>query len=292
SFSKKSNASCPLFATSNVIWGKLPKILRITIWFSLLSSTTSTCKGVALFSVWASIGMSVLLETSCNGKSIKMSVPFWGSLSKTMVPLKSSTKCFTIVKPKPVSEMNDFLIDTFQITKNEAEIFSSSFKMKKYSRNEKFIKFGKVCNEIGFLEKGLLKCVLIRDDLEIIDDFVFENRFVTNYFSFLTDTKSSKDIICIEDSLIQVINREQLYKLSLRHPFIETIARKVTEKLFISTHQRLEALRLQTAEERYLELLKSNKQIMGRVPQYEIASYLNVTPESVSRIRKNIKIRS
>jgi len=164
--------------------------------------------------------------------------------------------------------------------------------MKKYSRNEKFIKFGKVCNEIGFLEKGLLKCVLIRDDLEIIDDFVFENRFVTNYFSFLTDTKSSKDIICIEDSLIQVINREQLYKLSLRHPFIETIARKVTEKLFISTHQRLEALRLQTAEERYLELLKSNKQIMGRVPQYEIASYLNVTPETVSRIRKNITIRS
>lgn len=188
--------------------------------------------------------------------------------------------------------MKEFLINIFQVTLEEASIFSSCFELKEYSKNEKFLERGKVCNKVGYIQKGGLKCVLVGDGREVIDDFVFENQFVSNYYSFLTNKESTKDIICIEDSLIRVINREKLQELSQKYLFIEQIARKVTEGLFISTHQKLEALRLLCAEERYLNLLTSNPKIMDKVPQYDVASYLNVSPETVSRIRRNLTIRS
>lgn len=188
--------------------------------------------------------------------------------------------------------MIDFLIKAFQITPEEAEVFSSYFHVKEYSKGDKFIESGKVCDRVGYVESGLLKCVLIGGTREVIDDFVFENQFVSNYYSFLTSKESRKEIICIEKSVLRVISRGKLQELSYEHTFIEQIARKVTESLFISTHQKLEALRLQNAEERYLNLLSSNRKVLERVPQYDIASYLNVSPETVSRIRRNLSIRS
>lgn len=187
--------------------------------------------------------------------------------------------------------MTEFLTEKFQITVPEAEIFSSCFEVKEYSKNEKFLERGKVCNKVGFVENGFLKCVLAGNGREVIDDFVFENQFVSNYYSFLTRRESTKDIVCMEDSIISIISREKLQELSLEYLFIEQIARMVTEGLFISTHQKLEALRLLSAEERYLNLLNSNPKVMDKVPQYDIASYLNVSPETVSRIRKNLSIR-
>lgn len=188
--------------------------------------------------------------------------------------------------------MKDFLINAFQITSEEAEVFSSYFHVKEYSKGDKFIECGKVCDKVGYVEKGLLKCVLIGENKEVIDDFVFENQFISNYYSFLTNKESSKEIICLEESVIRVISREKIQELSSEYRFIEQIAKKVTENLFILTHQKLEALRLQNAEERYLNLLSSNSKVLERVPQYDIASYLNVSPETVSRIRKHLSIRS
>ncbi|MEO1451316.1 MAG: Crp/Fnr family transcriptional regulator, partial [Bacteroidota bacterium] len=67
-----------------------------------------------------------------------------------------------------------------------------------------------------------------------------------------------------------------------------SMARQIAERLFISTHEKLEDLRLLSAEERYRKLLRTNGDLLHRIPQYEIASYLNVRPETVSRIRKSL----
>lgn len=188
--------------------------------------------------------------------------------------------------------MIEFLVNTFQITESEAELFAVAFKKKVFSKGERFVQFEKVCHEIGFVEEGLLKCVLIRENKEVIDDFVFTGQFVTNYFSFLTQKASAKDIVCLQDSIIRVISRSQLEELGSKHKFVEQIARIVSERLFLATHQKLEDLRLLTAEERYMKLLTSNSKLLQEIPQYEIASYLNVSPETVSRIRKLLTERS
>ena len=188
--------------------------------------------------------------------------------------------------------MNKFLIDTFLITKEEAQILSSSFYIEEFSKGEVLLKSGEVCNTIGFVKKGTLKCVAIGKEKELIDNFVFENQFVSSYISYLTKKKSTKDIVCIENCTIHIIHRKKLEELSNKHLFISQIAKKVTEYLYILTEQKLDDLRLLNAEERYLKLLDSNKRVINRIPQYEIASYLSVSPETVSRIRKKLIKRS
>ena len=186
--------------------------------------------------------------------------------------------------------MIQFLIDNFNLTTEEANAFSVSFYEKDLLKGDVFIPYGKTCNRIGFVKKGILKCVTLGKNKEVIDDFAFENQFVTNYYSFLTETKSTKNIVCIDNCKLLIIDRKELHQLSKKHLFIEQIARKVTEKLYLSLHQKINDLRLLTAEERYLQLFKNKKNIIAKIPQYDIASYLNVSPETVSRIRKKIAL--
>ncbi|MDW7693824.1 Crp/Fnr family transcriptional regulator [Flammeovirgaceae bacterium SG7u.111] len=188
--------------------------------------------------------------------------------------------------------MESFLIDTFKISKHEAELFSSCFERKVLNPGEKFVSFGRVSHKIGFVEEGLLKCILIKDEKSVIDDFAFPNNFVANYYSFLKNEPSNKDIICLKKSVLRITTREKLAEFDKKNPFTFDLARKVAEKLFLSTHEKWEDLRLLSAEERYLKLIRTNKKITAEIPQYEIASYLNVSPETVSRIRRKIVKRS
>ena len=184
--------------------------------------------------------------------------------------------------------MNSFLIKTFKISEKEAELFSSCFEKKTLNPGEKFLSYGKKSNEIGFVEEGLLKCILIEGEKSVIDDFAFAGNFVANYYSFLKNEPSDKDIICVKKSTLRITTREKLAEFDLKNLFTIDLARIVAEKLFIITHEKCKDLRLLNAEERYLKLLKTNEKITKEIPQYEIASYLNVSPETVSRIRKKI----
>ncbi|WFO15036.1 Crp/Fnr family transcriptional regulator [Cellulophaga baltica 4] len=183
--------------------------------------------------------------------------------------------------------MEKFLINNFNISASDAQLFSDSFERINLMKGEKFITYGKVSNRVGFVEKGLLKCTLIGSEKSVVDDFAFENQFVANYYSFLKQEKSNKEIVCLQDSVLRIITRKKLEELS-KYPFIEQIARQVSEQLFITTSKKLEDIRLLSAEERYLKLVKIDKRITDKIPQYEIASFLNVSPETVSRIRKRL----
>ena len=188
--------------------------------------------------------------------------------------------------------MKDDLINTFLLTANEAEAFCKAFELKSYSKGSAFLGFGQQCNQIGFLEKGLLKCSLLSNGKSVVDDFVFEGQFVASYYSFLKKEPSNKEIVCLKDSRIHVISRDRLERLGHTHPFIEQMAKQVSEHLFIKTSEKLQDLQLLNAEERYLKLLQTNPAALQQIPQYEIASYLNVSPETVSRIRSKLAIAS
>jgi len=189
-------------------------------------------------------------------------------------------------------KMKKHLSENFNISESDAELFSASFEKIELTKGDKFIAYGTVSNKIGFLEKGLLKCTLIGVQKSVVDDFVFENQFVGNYYSFLKQEDSNKEIVCLEPSVLKVISRSKLEELSNKHSFIEQIARQVSEQLFISTAKKLEDIRLLSAEERYLKLVKTNRRITEQIPQYEIASFLNVSPETISRIRNKIAFGS
>lgn len=188
--------------------------------------------------------------------------------------------------------MITFLIKTFNISHQQAKLFSSCFEMKTYTKGEYFVSYGKTCNTIGFIEQGLLKCVLKNGHKSVIDDFAFSGNFVANYYSFLKNTPSNKDIVCLKDAVIWTTTRDKLFEFDKKNTFTIDLARQVAEKLFLNTHEKLNDLRLLNAEERYLKLIKTNKKMVLEIPQYEIASFLNVSPETVSRIRRHLATTS
>jgi hypothetical protein len=166
------------------------------------------------------------------------------------------------------------------------EKFVSEFSFEKIKSKEYFLTIGSICNKIAFINRGAMYCVYNKDGIDRIDEFSFENEFITDYLSFLTGIPADKDIICIEDCDLLTINKTSLEKLYKEDIRFERLGRLMAEGLFINWHLKAKSLFMDDAETRYYKLTSNKPDLVQRVPQYMIASYLNVTPETISRIRK------
>ncbi|MDT3403771.1 Crp/Fnr family transcriptional regulator [Mucilaginibacter terrae] len=187
-----------------------------------------------------------------------------------------------------MQDISSHICQAFGISIQDANVFLAAFKMTELKKNEVFISEGKICNKIGLIKKGLMKCVFKKDGKDVIFEFAYENSFVSDYYSFVTHTPSVKDIICLENTVVYIIDRQQLETLGRTHSFIEGMSRKTNEYLFLKMHDRLRSMMMDTAAERYIRLIKERPDLANRIPQYLLASYLNVQPETVSRIRSKI----
>jgi CRP-like cAMP-binding protein len=166
------------------------------------------------------------------------------------------------------------------------EKFVSEFSFEKIKSKEYFLRIGSICNKIAFINRGAMYCVYNKDGIDRIDEFSFENEFITDYLSFLTGIPADKDIICLEDCKLLTINKASLEKLYKEDIRFERLGRLMAEGLFINWHLKAKSLFMDDAETRYYQLTSNKPDLVQRVPQYMIASYLNVTPETISRIRK------
>lgn len=187
-----------------------------------------------------------------------------------------------------LEKIKEHIQGLFNLSEEEVLIFLSEFTKREYLKNDFFIESGETCHKIGLIEKGLMICVYNKNGNEVLDEFAFENNFITNYHSFLTRSPSEKEIKCFEDTTVHVITRQSLEKLGSNHSFMERMAKTINEKLFLRTHDRVKSLLVETASERYSKLISQRPDLVQRVPQYLIASYLNVKPETISRIRKKL----
>lgn len=185
-----------------------------------------------------------------------------------------------------MDKVREHIASLFKLSEGQASIFLSEFTRKEFKKNDIFMENGKICNKIGLIERGLMKCLFNKNGDEIIFEFAFENNFISDYYSFLTNTPSAKEIRCIEDTTVYVITRESLERLGRDHPFIESMSGQMNQLLFLKMHDRLKSSLLDSAVERYIKLISERSDLVQRIPQYLIASYLNIKPETVSRIRK------
>jgi CRP-like cAMP-binding protein len=184
--------------------------------------------------------------------------------------------------------INKNIQSVFGISEEQADIFLSAFTKIELKKNEVFMEQGQVCHKVGLIEKGLMKCVFDNNGEELVFEFSYENSFISDYYSFLTQTPSQKEIRCMEDTTVYVVTRQALLELSKEHPFIIRMSNDINAKLFIRMHDRLKSFLLDNATERYQKLLAERQDLAQRIPQYFLASYLNVKPETISRIRKKI----
>lgn len=182
-----------------------------------------------------------------------------------------------------------FVQHVVPISQEEIKIFTSHATLRTFKKKELFVKERDICRHLIFIHEGLFRYYYILPDGEdLTKDFAIDrqNPFCTAYTSFMTQEPSHIWIEALEDSLVWMWDEKYVSSLFQNElPWI-LFAKKMSEYLFIRKEKREYAFLLLSPEERYQQFLKDFPGLNQRVPQYHIASYLGLTPESLSRIRK------
>ena len=144
----------------------------------------------------------------------------------------------------------------------------------------------KPADKILFLNKGLLRGYKIIDGNDCTHHFYFENWFATDYSSFLNENSIQIYIESIEETNYYEFKKEDLLNLYKKSHQNERLGRIIAEKAFLFTVEKLADLQILNLKERYLTLLKRSPDLFQRVPQKYIASYLGVSEQSLSRVKK------
>ncbi len=152
------------------------------------------------------------------------------------------------------------------------------------------LRAGTFCQEVYLIVKGSVKMSYYKEGKEHIGDFQLEGEFVTDYASFLTGQPSRLFITCLEDTELLVLSRDKLQGATTAYPLpFERMLRLVAEKNLVEFARRIWSSLIDSPEERYRLLLEEKPHWNQRFPQYMIASYLGLTPEGLSKIRRRMK---
>lgn len=154
--------------------------------------------------------------------------------------------------------------------------------------NTILIRPGQLADRMYFVAEGALRSYLLREGEDITDYFFFENSFATDYASLYGQKPAVFYLQALENCSIIQFRRNDFLALSIKHPVFETIARVTAERAFVEIEERMRLLHHENLETRYRWMMSRFPQVFQRAPQYQIASYLGVKPESLSRIKKTV----
>jgi len=188
------------------------------------------------------------------------------------------------MKEKLISSIKSII----DLTPKEVDYVKQLWKEKNIKKGDFFLAEGQVCKHVGFIASGLVRYYINHDGEDKTYAFGQENDFVCNNESFIPQTPSTKIIQALEDCKIFQISYDdlQLFYKSVEQG--ERLGRFVTEQVFIETLQDLSSFYTDTPEHRYARFVSKHPDLLQRISQYHIASYVGVKPQSLSRIRKRI----
>jgi CRP-like cAMP-binding protein len=185
------------------------------------------------------------------------------------------------------------LIDYFEnhlpLNEEEKAIVKEVFKERKVKRRQFILQEGDVSKLNTFVVEGCFKMYMVDvNGKEHNLQFAIENWWIGDIGSFNTEQPSKLYIEAIENSVILQINKEDQLKLFVEYPKFNRIFRVITENALVSTQRRILQNISSTAEERYLDFMERYPHFFNRISNVQIASYLGVTPEFLSTIRKRL----
>lgn len=182
-----------------------------------------------------------------------------------------------------------FLNSITPISNQEFVNYSQYFKSYSLPKNSYFAVQGKICQEVAFIKKGILRTYYTNEKFEEVTScFCMENNLTTSYKSFVLQQPSELSIRAIEDTELLVINYVDLQNLYRQSNFWQNIGRVIAERQYMVMEQYASVLCNETAKEKYLRLLKEHPSILNKASVNDIATYLGMTRRTLSRIRKEI----
>ena len=185
-----------------------------------------------------------------------------------------------------LSKLRDAFTHYVSFIDEEWELISQNIFIKSYKKNELLLTEGKICTYVAFLVGGIVRYYFVRNGKEITVQFFLENSFFSDYRSFIRREPSTFYIEALEDCTLLMISKDDIDKLYNYIPRFERFGRIMAENLYLSIADKTIRLMGESPEEKFSTLIHEQSELIRRVPQYMLSSYLGVTPEAYCRIKK------
>ena len=171
------------------------------------------------------------------------------------------------------------------MTHDELDVLESILVPMKFQKGEVILKEGDVCKNIYWVVKGLVRQFYIKNGKELTEYMAVENTICMSIESLFKEEPSHQQIHAIEPTIIFALPKAKLEKEAVRNVNIQMMYRKILEESLILSQVHADMLRFESAQERYAKLVKRSPQLVLRAPLLYIASYLQMTPETLSHVR-------
>lgn len=186
--------------------------------------------------------------------------------------------------------IRDYIEEIAHISDVDWDIFSSKLLKREFKKKTTFLSEGAIENYISFVKKGVIRFYIPKEfkENEVTFGFCFKNQFVSAYDSFLTQKPSLYELETLDDTTLYSISYADLQQVYKTTQIGNLIGRLTAERLFYIKSKREQSLLSETPEQRYLNLFKERPELINVIPLKYVSSYIGVTPQALSRIRKRI----
>lgn len=176
----------------------------------------------------------------------------------------------------------------FDVPQESFQQFQEILHERNLQKGELWIQEGEVCGKLGFIGKGIMRSFYYRDKKDITVSFSTKGEFVTSMSSFIAQKPSYESIEALDNCQVFELYYADLMTLFERDRFLEHIYRLILEQYYIELEEQLIFAKFKSAKERYLELMDNKPYIIQKASVGQVASYLDMSLETLSRIRATI----
>ena len=187
-----------------------------------------------------------------------------------------------------MEQIRKYFEQTFKLTDHDWVTFSSKLTRIEVSKRRLLLKAGQTENYLSFVEKGIIRLYIPKEDKDLTFAFGFDNGFMSAYDSFLTRQPSIYNVETLTQTILWRLRYDDLQTIYKETEIGNNIGRQASEDLFLKKSKRELSLLNDTAEQRYLKLFSEQPKLIQQIPLKYIASYIGITPQALSRIRKRI----
>lgn len=182
----------------------------------------------------------------------------------------------------------DFINKTVLLSEDDKNLLLDLIQIDSYKKGDQIVRLNQICKSLNFVVSGIYRVYKLENGKEMTSYFNYEirNPFVASFVSLLTETPSHEIVECIEDGVLISIQYNEWKVLYAKSERLNTFGRIMAELNYVLAMERIESLQYHNATDRYEAFLLLYPDLMNRIPHHYVASYLGVTPESLSRIRK------
>ena len=171
------------------------------------------------------------------------------------------------------------------MTHDELDLLESILVPMKFAKGAMVLNEGEVCNNIYYIDKGLLRQFYYKNDKELTEHLGVENTIVMCIESLFREEPTHLLVEALEPTIIYALPKQRLEQVALHKVNIQILYRKILEESLILSQVHADLVRFESAQDRYKKLCKLMPQVVLRAPLVYIASYLQMTPETLSRVR-------